>query len=653
MIVVERPTTWIPVTVEKVSNMKKMTFRRYVATGVALGAMTLGLAACSSGSSSSGTTTSSFGSTVTFAEAPQTPPNYIFPFESLAFFSVNNSSQFQYLMYRPLYWFGVGNTPSLNTSLSLASVPTYSNNNQTVTVNLKNYKWSNGESVTSRDVLFFMNMDHAEKSNFAAYSPGAMPDDVSSVTADSSTQVTFKLTGAVNPQWFTYNELSQITPFPVAWDITSTSGAPGSGACSNATYGSAAADTACAAVYTFLSEQAGYNPSNPNGTNNALATYATNPIWGVVDGPWKLTKFDSTGNVTMTANPSYSGPNKPSFQKFQEVPFTTETAEFNALVSGSIDVGYVPATQITSPAPSPYSVGPNNPRLASTYTLDPWNSFSINYFPLNFNSTGDDGNAGPIFRQLYFRQALQDLVNQPLYLKKLDKNYGAPTYGPVPVYPPNSFVSSQESANPYPYSPSKAIALLKSHGWNVVPNGTTTCTDPGSGANQCGAGIAQGAQLAFNLQYASGNDTLTEQMNAEKSAWALAGINITLSQASFNSVLGVAVACSSGPSCSWEMENWGGGWVYSPDYYPSGETIFQTGAGSNSGSYSDPTNDANITATNTTSVNLDKYQNYLSEQLPVVWQPNASYSLTEIKNGLSGVSPQNPLLTINPENWKG
>ena len=36
------------------------------------------------------------------------PPNYIFPFMSLAFFSVTNINQFQYLMYRPLYWFGNG-----------------------------------------------------------------------------------------------------------------------------------------------------------------------------------------------------------------------------------------------------------------------------------------------------------------------------------------------------------------------------------------------------------------------------------------------------------------------------------------------------------------------------------------------------------------
>ena len=55
--------------------------------------------------------------------ATPTPPNYIFPFMSLAFFAVNNSELFQYLIYRPLYWFGEGATPNLNLPLSLAAAP--------------------------------------------------------------------------------------------------------------------------------------------------------------------------------------------------------------------------------------------------------------------------------------------------------------------------------------------------------------------------------------------------------------------------------------------------------------------------------------------------------------------------------------------------
>jgi len=76
----------------------------------------------------------------------------------------------------------------------------------------------------------------------------------------------------------------------------------------------------------------------------------------------------------------------------------------------------------------------------------------------------------------------------------------------------------------------------------------------------------------------------------------------------------------------------------SPGLLPTGEELFQTGAGSNSGSYSDKTNDSNILATNTTQAPLTDYENYLAEQLPVIYQPNAASLLSEIKHGLSGVT---------------
>ena len=109
----------------------------------------------------------------------------------------------------------------------------------------------------------------------------------------------------------------------------------------------------CTAVYTFLSKQAGYDPANPKAANNSLSTYATNPLWQVVDGPWKLTHFDASGNVTMTVNTSYSGPIKPTIKTFKEVPYTSDSAEFNALVAGKVDVGYLPEADVTAPTTEP------------------------------------------------------------------------------------------------------------------------------------------------------------------------------------------------------------------------------------------------------------------------------------------------------------
>ena len=474
------------------SRMRRVCFLRW-AMGIALGAgiLTVGLSALApaSGASTSGTTAS-------WAEQPQSPPDYIFPFMSLAFFSVANVNQFQYLMYRPLYWFGQGSTPNLNASLSLAQAPRYSANDQTVVIKLNSYRWSNGEQVTSPDVMFWMNMLHAEKANWQAYTPGgdAIPDNIQSITINSPTQLTFQLTRSFNPTWYTYNELSQITPLPLAWDKTTSGGVAGSGGCSVGAYGTV--DTQCAAVYTYLSQQAGYNPNDPNASNTAVSTYATNPLWQVVDGPWRLTSFDASGNVTLVPNPSYSGPVKPTLKTFKELPFTSDYSEFNALVGGKVSVGYLPSQGITAATSNPLVAGPNNSQLPN-FTLAPLYTWSINYFPYNFDSDGDNGGTvGKIFNQLYFRQAMQDLVNQPGLIARLNDGYGVPTYGPVPTVPRNSFASSAAKSNPYPYSPSRAIRLLTSHGWRVVPRGTTTCA-AGHGRRRVRGGHPDGSQAGL------------------------------------------------------------------------------------------------------------------------------------------------------------
>ena len=91
----------------------------------------------------------------------------------------------------------------------------------------------------------------------------------------------------------------------------------------------------------------------------------------------------------------------------------------------------------------------------------------------------------------------------------------------------------------------------------------------------------------------------------------------------------------------------------SPDYYPSGETLFLCGSGANSGGYTNAENDSLINATLTSSSlqALYNWQDYLASRSRSIWQPNGVYQLTEIANNLRGVIPQSSTLTINPENW--
>jgi peptide/nickel transport system substrate-binding protein len=618
--------------------------KRLLALSMAVGALLAGLIVAAPTTDSAGAASSS-SAPITWAEPPQATPNYIFPYYPAQLCTVDNTSQFQELMYRPLYWFGVGSSPVINPSLSIGKTPTFSGNS--VTVDLKNWKWSNGESVTGQDVLFFMNIYHAQPSGFCGYVKGDFPDNVTNVTATAST-VTFTFNKSYSQHWILYNELGQITPLPVAWDVTAAGGASGSGGCSSAAYGTA--DAACTKVYTFLSDQAGYNPNNPSAANNSLSTYATNPLWQVVDGPWKLKSFNPDGETTMVPNPTYSGPIKATVSSFTELPYTSGDSEFNALVGGDLSVGYVDETQISTGTTNPYKAGPNNPRLAGSFNMNPWISFSVNYFPMNFSSNANGGVTAKLFAQAYIRQAMQSLINQPLYIKKIFKGYAVPTYGPVPVAPPNPYSSKLENTNPFPYSPSKAKALLVDNGWKVVPNGTDTCIKAGTGKGDCGAGIPAGTPLSFSEQYATGVPTSVQEDTAMKASWSSEGINVTLSGATFDTVTANAIACPNG--CSWQIQEWNGGWTFAPDYYPSGEDLFELGSEANYGDYSDAQNQTLITQTIDTNQPLTTWENYLAKQVPDFFQPNEAYALTEYNKNLTGVAPQNSFLAILPEEWR-
>ena len=604
------------------------------------------------------------GGTMTLALAPSAAPNYIFPMMGPTYFSVSNF-QLIYMMYRPLYWFGLGTTPLLNENLSLAHMPVYSNGGRRITVKLKNYKWSNGETVTPQDVLFWSNMVKANATSWAGFAPGPgqYPGDVTNVVADNATDtVTFTTDGRYSSYWFTYNELSQISPLPIAWDITSARAKPGSGGCSSASYKSVVttigakglidvsrAAKACAAVYSFLTSKT---------EAGDLGTYATNPLWQVVNGPFHLTAYDATDNgATVVPNPAYSGPIKPSIDKLVLAPFTTDSSEFNVLAAGkTLNIGYVPLQDLPvykgpafNKAGQPLS-GPNNAQLAAKYNFDPAYAWGVNYFALNYTNPA----TGPIFKQVYVRQAMQSLMNQTLWIQLYNAGYGAPNYGPVPVFPPTDLATKLESSNPYPYNPAHAKALLTAHGWKVVPNGLTTCVKPGAAPNECGAGIKAGEGLSFQYLYQSGVVSFDAQIQELASSWAQAGIKLQLEEKAFGAVISTAFTpCVPNKACPWDIANWGGGWVYSPDFYPTGEEMFATAAGSNAGQYSDPKADALIKLTNTSSSlsALYNYENYLAVQLPVIWQPETALQSREVAKNVCGFTPQNPMFTWVAESW--
>jgi peptide/nickel transport system substrate-binding protein len=587
-------------------------------------------AGCSSSGSnnaSSGTTPVK-GGTAVWAEPPSSVPTYIFPYVDSSNISNLNLFDLQYLMYRPLYWFGENGQPQPNNSLSLANPPVVSGRN--VTITLKHYMWSDGTQVTAQDVMFWLNMEKALPADYGAYT--GFPANMSSIKVVSPTEIQMTMSKSYSPSWLQYNDLSQIVPMPAAWDRT----ASGPSNCDTTV-------SDCAAVYSYLNKQA-----------ENLSGYATSPIWSIVDGPWKLSSFNADGHNTFVPNKKYSGPVKPKLSAFQEVPFTTDSAEYDVLRSPSsstkIDVGYLPDQDAPS-KPANASVG-SNP--LSGYTLDPLYPWGIDYSVMNYQSS--NGDHGAIFKQLYFRQALQYEMNQAAIISGPLRGYGALTVGPVAATPATKWLSPQGRAgDPYPYNPTKAKQLLASNGWKVVPNGISTCVKPGTASGECGAGITAGSALNFNFLYLSGTAWVQSEMTQLQSNSSSIGIKLNLVPKTLGDVLsevgGNCVVVKS--PCNWDMANWGFGWSFSPDYLPTGDQLFECGAVANSGGFCDKTNDSLIAQT-LTNDNLSlfyKWQNYLAPKLPVIYQPNAAYTLTEVSNNLKGYFPQSPTLSLTPEDW--
>ena len=616
--------------------------RRRLGTLVAVVlALAVGLAACSAPDSARPRPVATSvvpvaGGTATFTEQPGSPPNDIFPFMSGADFTDANAFQFQTLLYEPLYRFGAGGRPGLDEAGSLAEAPVYSDGDRVVTIRLKSWRWSDGEAVDARDVVFWMNLLEAEKQNWASYVPGGFPDNVASYRVLSPSVVQFRLKRAYDPAWFTDNELSQITPLPLAWDRTSLRSPPPRRA------EPGLPDTTVAGarrVYAFLEGQA-----------QSLSTYATSPIWSVVDGPWRLASFAPSGLAVFVPNRSYSGPDRPHLSRFVELPVASSTSELDLLLAGTSSAGSVPGGRV--------SVGwvpaEDVPDLAALrragYRTVREVLWQFNYLEPNF----DNPTAGPIFAQLYVRQAFQHLIDETGWIRAYDHGLAEPTYGPIPAVPRNPWSDPSASVDPDPFDPAAAASLLAAHGWAAGPGGVRTCRRPGAGASDCGAGVPRGARLSFTLAYPTGSQSVALSVQDLQASAARAGVALTLRAESNAEISATIEPCPRGPSCSWQLGDYGGGWIYSPDHLPTGEEIFATGALGNVGSYTSATVDRLIAATTTASgpseqAALDRYQNAVRRLLPVFWIPSPD-TLLAVANGLAGVHP-NAYGEVNPQDW--
>jgi peptide/nickel transport system substrate-binding protein len=580
------------------------------------------LAACSSSPSSSGTGQARLqGGTATVALSPGEQFNYILPLLNTENAVGANIEYSEYLMWRPLYWFGGPNSVGLDEKYSLAdpATVTSANGKTTATIQLKPYRWSDGQPVTSRDVQFWFNLLKAEKVNWWGYASGEIPDNVSAFTILSPTKFSLTFTGAFSAAWL-YNELGQLIPIPQqAWDKESATGPVGNYDLTTA---------GARAVYSYLAAQ-----------NKDLSTYATNPLWQVIDGPFRLTSYTaSTGDASYVRNSRYSGPASGSIHTLRVLSYTSDDAEFDSLLAaGGIDYGYLPfndaaqASRVTGDG----------------YKVEAWPTWGITYMSMNFASP----QVGAIFNQLYVRQAMQRLINQTGYIRSFLGGYGNPTYGPVPLVPASKFVSSQQKQNPYTYDPAAATAELSAHGWKIVKGGVDTCVRPGTAPDECGAGITSGEKLSFSLQYSTGTASVTEEVDALQSAFSQAGIQVSPDGAPFDTVVGNDVPCTKN-GC-WELNYYGQGWYFDPGYNdPDGSVLFASTGVDNGGLYSSAEANALISKLGSGGYPaLYAYEDYIAKELPMLWMPQLDEQISAVNSKLQGTYPQDPDGNIYPENW--
>ena len=545
--------------------------------------------------------TPTHGGTITYGQlSGSTTPNYIFPVVPSGNASTTNYA-WQQVMWLPLYNnFPYGGSPGVNYSLSVANKPVFSDGDKTVTITLKqNYKWNDGKPVDAQDLLFDVALIKAavgeSAANWGSFTPGYFPDSLASISAPTPYTVVMHLKRAFNPGFFLNNTLA-LNLYPL-----------------------------------------------PSQDWNVAAAGGPHLNWNVPANAKKI--YDYLGKAGGQVG-NFGGTPKPYASSIQGVTYTGITPMLNAMRTGSLDIGSIDFSQLTNVSglkSQGYSVF-GLPDFG--WAGDIWNfKNTVNHFD-------------KIISQLYFRQVMAMLVDEPAIIAGIYHGAAGLAYGPVPSVPKTAYAPANAVNPPYPYNPAKAVSILKAHGWHVVPNGQTTCADAGTGPNQCGAGIPKGTPISFpwatETEAAGPYVPLTDEAVTSEAKQA-AGISIQLSQKTFNYI--ASNYNDADPSVAkytndWAVENFSG---YTDNPYPTQNAIFNTGGSFNSGAYTDPKMDQlihnSVFGSDPNAVTNEA--SYEAEQVPALFLPN--YDLIwAVSNRVGGTPPSYLALTqygLWPQFW--
>ncbi|MFE7108215.1 ABC transporter substrate-binding protein [Streptomyces sp. NPDC057575] len=545
------------------------------------------------------------GGTATIALSPGLSPNYIYPYPPA---SANGTVIARGLLWRSLYRPSGEGDQVADASLSLAEAPKYSADRKTATIRMKSYKWSNGRPVTAHDVVFSLALLKAalkeSPANWSFYTPGQFPDGITA-KATGDDVLTLTTTTAYNPSYL----MSMLTLLYVMpseeWNIARTGGP----------HLDHTRPTNAKAIYNYLTKQ-----------SQSQSTFADNPLWQVVNGPYRLKSFDpTTGSYSLTPNRSYSGPGDSRLDRVDFKSFTSAAAVLNQFKAGNLTVGTLDSSfimQIDELKKKGYHVY----GAAAPARFD----------PLVFNFENTARHFDKVIAQPYVRQALQHLIDQEGYVKSRGVYNGAASTNYSPAGANSPYPPTFGAKTPYPYDPAAAKKLLTAHGWKVAPGGTTRCVRPGTGTGECGAGIPRGQSIDFTLASGSTPAYVGARDIAFSSEAKKLGVEVTLETKSLNylySNYGNSFAPAN--KNKWAAQDYGP--LYLAGGYPSSNTVFNTGGSFNLGGYHDAEADKLIKASTfgADSGALAAEVTRLGKDLPVLYFPTP-HTLVVWKDSLSG-----------------
>jgi peptide/nickel transport system substrate-binding protein len=500
------------------------------------------------------------GGTLVYALPSQTNINWYFP---LADAQNNSLYNFQLinLLYKPLIW--IGNNYQPDWASSVADKVTWNPQGTVYHVYLnRKWHWSDGQPVTSADILFTWNVIKAASATnapapwpYVGAGSGDIPSGVASIVANGPYEVTITLAKPANQEWFEYNGINQLVPMPAhAWDK----------------YG------------TNWQQEIKY-----------LGSEATNPKFDTpVDGPYELAQAVANQKWVLVPNPHYDG-HKSYVSRFIFQYEASDSAEFAALKTGTVQVGYIP-----------FGLYPVRNQLASVDVIRPLYGFAFNQLIVNMTHNAMDG-VNKIFDHTYVRQALQMATDQEGILQHFYYGQGVVGTGPIPIKPATVFLDPRLRHQLFPFNLKRAQALLEAHGWHLK-NGVMT-----NGSEQ----------MKFQLVYSSGDTATTDSMELIQHDWAQIGVDVQLEPMPFATMLSL-------PNQKWEIMG-GIGWIYGGSY-PTGYSLYDSQGGTNATvGYDSPEADHLIALTHepwpNQKINLEHfyaYEYYIAEQCPNLWMPN-------------------------------